>query len=122
MKGQPCHVVKARIGRFSIYHRSFHTLKEKRYVNDEIVNGYLRLLAIIHTNCYVISSQALTSIISRAAVEVRSHLLSKETLNKKKYLVGCNNQGGNHWILIVSSWLVEYHRCKLYTHCYVCRQ
>ena len=36
LKGQPCHAVKARIGRFSIHHGSFHTLKPNTYVNDEV--------------------------------------------------------------------------------------
>ena len=56
MKGQPCHVVKARIGRFSIYHGSFHTLKEKRYVNDDVKNksqytNYLLLYSVLCVDC-----------------------------------------------------------------------
>ncbi|XP_065892491.1 uncharacterized protein [Dysidea avara] len=99
-KGQPCHVIKARINRFSIHHGSFHTLKQNCYLNDEIINGYLRLLADIHGNCFVIPSQTLTTIINRSAVCHRSYLLSRESLHQKKYLVGCYNQDSNHWIFI----------------------
>ncbi|XP_065888571.1 uncharacterized protein [Dysidea avara] len=56
LKGQPSHAVKARIGRFTIHHGSFHTLKPNTYINDEIVNGYLRLIANIHGNCSVIGT------------------------------------------------------------------
>lgn len=100
LNGQPCHVVKARIGRFTIHHGSFHTLKSGIYINDEIVNGYLRLIANIHGNCFIIGTFSLTAIINRAAVNVSSHLLSKEMLATKKILAGLYNQGTNHWILI----------------------
>ena len=100
LNGQPCHIVKARIGRFTIHHGSFHTLKPGIYINDEIVNGYLRLLASIHGNCFIIGTFSLTAIINRAAVNISSHLLSKEVLASKKMLAGLYNQGTNHWILI----------------------
>jgi len=38
-KGQPCHVVKARIGNFTIHHGSFHTLKQNQYLNDEVCHA-----------------------------------------------------------------------------------
>ena len=34
--GQLCHVVKARIDKFSVYHGSFHTLKGNGLINDEV--------------------------------------------------------------------------------------
>ena len=70
LNGQPCHIVKARIGRFTIHHGSFHTLKPGIYINDEIVNGYLRLLASIHGNCFIIGTFSLTAIINRAAPHI----------------------------------------------------
>ena len=79
---QPSHVVKARINNCSVYHGSFHTLKGKGFLNDEvlanmwmfvvimyntiqIVNTYLKLLASIRGNCFVIISQVMTTIINR---------------------------------------------------------
>ncbi|XP_065893910.1 uncharacterized protein [Dysidea avara] len=110
LKGQPCHVVKARIGRFTIHHGSFHTLKPGTYINDEIVNGYLRLIANIHGNCYIIGTFSLTAIINRAAVNISSHLLSKEILTTKKMLAG-NRSGSKNllpsepiWIKPFCSW------------------
>ena len=35
-KSNPCHVVKAKIGNFSIHHGSFHSLKKGGLVNDEV--------------------------------------------------------------------------------------
>jgi len=32
----PCHVIKAKIGKFSIHHGSFHSLKKGGLVNDEV--------------------------------------------------------------------------------------
>ena len=91
-------MVKARIGNCSVYHGSFHTLKENGFLNDEviksiiccpyavchlasvvyqIVNTYLKLLASIYQNSYVIVSQTLTAIINRMPSKNRFHLLSK---------------------------------------------
>ena len=49
LKGQPCHVVKARIGRFTIHHGSFHTLKPGTYINDEV--RYITVFYIDHLMC-----------------------------------------------------------------------
>ena len=41
-----------------------------------IINGYLRLLASVHTKCYVVISQTLTAIINRTSLTPHVHLLS----------------------------------------------
>ena len=35
-KGEPCHVAKAKIGKIVIHHGSFHSLKLKGFLNDEV--------------------------------------------------------------------------------------
>ena len=41
---------------------------------SQIINGYLKLLAATHGNCYVITSQTLTPVINRVAVLNKLHL------------------------------------------------
>ena len=93
MEGKPSHIVKAKVDSFCIHHGSFHSLKAGRFVNDEvsiqlfvflllsllkIVNGYLKLLASIRGNCFVIISQVMTNIINRLAnTKHNFHLMSK---------------------------------------------
>ena len=93
-ENQPSHVVKARINNCSVYHGSFHTLKGNGFLNDEvlanmwmfvvimyntiqIVNTYLKLLASIHGNCFVIISQVMTTIINRLPSNKMYHFFTK---------------------------------------------
>ena len=95
-KKNPCHVVQARIKRFTIHLGSFHSLKPGGLLNDEVViallcilnahsyiqiiNGYLELLASVNGRCRIIISQTMTSIVNCVAVAQRFHLLSKVAL------------------------------------------
>jgi len=77
---KPCHLVKARIGRYAVHHGSFHTLKPSKYVNDEVI-PYLKLLLNIQGNTYVMVSQTLSCILSHTVAEKYSYLLSKESMS-----------------------------------------
>lgn len=47
------------------------------FIPLQIINGYLKLLAFLNGNCYVIISQTMTSIVNRVAITQRFHMLSK---------------------------------------------
>ena len=98
--GKPCHVVKARIGRYAVHHGSFHTLEPSQYVNDEVMHTYLKLLSNIQGDTYAMVSQTLSCILSHTAAEKHSHFLSKESLSMYQYIGGCYNKNGNHWVFI----------------------
>ena len=43
----------------------------------QIVNGYMRILGMIHGNCYTVMSQTMTAIINRVALTQKIHLLTR---------------------------------------------
>ncbi|XP_065890009.1 uncharacterized protein [Dysidea avara] len=99
-KRKPCYVIKARFGHLAIHQGSFHNLKGNNWLNDEIVNGYLRMLVELRNDSFAVLSQTITAWVNRSKSGKSSHLLSKETLSTKVFIVGMYNRGENHWILI----------------------
>ncbi|XP_065888608.1 uncharacterized protein [Dysidea avara] len=99
-KRKPCYVIKARFGHLAIHQGSFHNLKGNNWLNDEIVNGYLRMLVELRNDSFAVLSQTITAWVNRSKSGKSSHLLSKETLSTKMFIVGMYNRGENHWILI----------------------
>lgn len=47
-ESRPCHVVKARINKCSVYHGSFHTLKGNGLVNDEVISSTYVTCTVAH--------------------------------------------------------------------------
>ena len=98
---KPCHKYVAVIQNFKIYHGSFHSLKAKEYLNDEvrnrcylalqtvancydgcdcflqIVNGYLGLLASKFDGVFAINSYLVTAVITKRQSEMCKTLFRK---------------------------------------------
>lgn len=50
--GKPCHVAKAKIGNIVIHHGSFHSLKGKEFINDEVriaIATYILLTMVVRS-------------------------------------------------------------------------
>ncbi|XP_065893114.1 uncharacterized protein [Dysidea avara] len=85
-KRKPCYVIKARFGHLAIHQGSFHNLKGNNWLNDEIVNGYLRMLVELRNDSFAVLSQTITAWVNRSKSGKSSHLLSKAiNMEEKKF-------------------------------------
>ncbi|XP_065895978.1 uncharacterized protein [Dysidea avara] len=100
-----CYKFAAIIGKYKIHESSFHTLKGVQYLNDEIVNGFLSVLAETRNktrhDTFVISSQLTTAIIDRTD-RVPRNLFRKVKFASQSLLIGMYNQVVHfeHWIFV----------------------